>query len=248
MSDTERFVMLLLRTGVSLPRGVVGAPLRAYARALVTGASDDELDELRRASAKAHWNQLRGAIGAALDRHGPEEADPTLADALALTLDDDPVNPLALALAEDAARLLAAVHERVEERMVVLDARLAPDAPSGQGDAALIVGAIVVDLLDLAPDDYEDEIATYLSAGESEAARRELARATGDIETRQWARDELARVTSEAARFASAALTALTAAPQPEDPAEDAVWVATVLSLVEDAVELAVVSESEGNE
>lgn len=248
MSDTDRFVMLLLRTGVSLPRGVVGVALRGYARALATGASTEELDELRRASAKAHWNQLRGAIGAALDRHGPEENDPTLADALGLTLDDDPTNPLALALAEDAARLLAAVHERVEERMIVLDARLSPEAPSGQGDAALIVGAIVVDLLDLAPDDYEDEIAAYLSTGESDTARRELARTTGDIETRQWAREELGKVTSEAARFSSAALTALTAASQPEDPADDAVWVATMLSLVEDAVELAVVSESGDDE
>lgn len=247
MSEIERFGMLLTRTGVSLPRGVLGAEARAYGHAIAAGAGSDVLAGLRRDTAAVHWPELRLAIGAALDRHGPEESDPTLADALALTLDERPDNPLALALAEDAGRLLAGVHERVQERMTVLDARLAPDAV-GDGDPALIVGAIVVDLLDLSPADYEDEIAAYVARGERETARRELARETGDDEIRAWARHELRGVARDDAPAATAALAAVTASAVPDDPADDAVWVATLLALVEDAVELAAIIDMSEDE
>jgi hypothetical protein len=242
MNEIERFGMLLTRTGVSWPRGVLGSEARSFARAVAAGAGPDVLADLRHATAAAHWPELRLAVGAALARHGPEESDPTLADALELILDERPDNPLALALAEEAGRSLAGVHDRVQERMVVLDARLAVDGP-GEADVALIVGAIVVDLLDLSPGDYEDEIAAYVGGDESERARRELARETGDEEIRSWAREELRVVVHDDAPVATSALAALTAPPVPEDPADDAVWIATILALVEDAVELAVITE-----
>ena len=115
---------------------------------------------------------------------------------------------------------------------------------SPDADLALVIGAIVVDLLDFDPPDYEDEIAAYLAAGESDEARRGLARSTGDEESRAWAREELRRVDDPAAPVTSRAVQVLAAGDPPEDPADDAVWVAAMLALVEQAVELAVVADN----
>lgn len=241
MSDVERFTMLLGRIGVGLPRGVLGPDARALARSIADGERDPAtIDRLRRAAAEEHWPQLRFAIGAGLDRVGAGD-DPTLADARALVDHDESHNPLALALIDDAAGLLAAVMVRTDERLAVLDRRLTTD---GDGDdLTRTVGDIVVDLLDLDPEDYEDEIADYLRAGQSDVSRANLARATGDDEIRTWAREELAEAMASRSGHAAGALGRLAASQPPEDPAEDPVWTAAILALVDEAIEIATVNQ-----
>lgn len=242
MSGFPRFTELILRTAVVFPRGVLGADARAFADAIVRGAPANELDRLRDATARAHWSELRLALRASLERAVGEAPDDLATAALELTHDERPDNAFASALADEAGRSLAAVIERNSERLGVLERRLTGGA-SPDADLALVIGAIVVDLLDLDPPDYEDEITAYLAAGEGGGARRELARATGDEESRAWAREELRRVDDPAAPVTARAVQVLAGGDPPEDPADDAVWVAAMLALVEQAVELAVVAE-----
>lgn len=242
MSDFARFTPLLVRTAVGLPRGVLGVDARAFATAIVERAAPEELDRLRTATAAAHWDELRLAMAASLERVGDPDGE-LVNEALALALDEHPDNPFALALADDAGRSLAAVMERTRERLAVLEARLTGGA-SPDAELALVIGAIVVDLLDLDPVDYEDEIAAFLASGESDAGRRELARSTGDDDSRDWARQELRRVDDPAAPVSSRAVQVLAQGDPPEDPADDAVWVAATLALVEEAVEIAVVNQN----
>jgi hypothetical protein len=176
-----------------------------------------------------------------------ETPDATAREALELTLDERPGNPFALAVADEAGRSLAGVLERNAERLTVLQARLAAGA-APDDDLALVIGAMVVDLLDFDPEDFEQEITAYVGAGETDAARAELARATGDLDAREWAREELRRIDAAEAPVASRALRAISAGEPPEDPAVDAVWVAAILALVEQAVEYAVVSQNEGDD
>ena len=245
MSGADHFGLLIARSGAALPRGVLGEEARAFAHAIAGGVSGDELAQLREATSAAHWGQLRLALGAALERYGGESPDAVTREALELTLDDDPENPLALAIADEAGRSLAAVLERNGERLAVIESRLAGGA-APDDELALVIGAIVVDILDFDPEDFEQEITAYVGAGESAAARAELARSTGDLDSRQWAREELGRVDAPDAPVASRALTAIAGGEPPEDPAEDAVWVAAILALVEQAVEFAVVSPNGG--
>ncbi len=240
MSDVQRFVMMLGRIGVGLPRGVLGSDARAYARAIADGDADDGTS-LRNSAASEHWPQLRLAIGAALDRVDTADVDPTLTDARSLVDDEDPRNPLSIALVEDAARLMAAVMVRNRDRLAVLDRRLA--AEGGGDDLTRTVGDIVVDLLDLDPQDYEDEITDYLRVGASDHSRANLVRATGDEEMRTWAREELADAVQGGSGYAAGALAHLAASDLPEDPAEDPVWTAAVLALVDEAIELATVDQ-----
>jgi hypothetical protein len=243
VSGAYRFGLLIARSGAVLPRGVLGEEARAFARAIAEGAAADELARLRVLTSEAHWGRLRLALGAALERHGGDAPDAITLEALELTLDDNPANPFALAVADEAGRSLAAVLERNAERLAVIEARLGGDA-APDDDLALVIGAMVVDLLDFDPEDFEQEITVYVGAGETDPARAELARSTGDLDSREWARDELRRVDSPEAPVASRALGALSAGKPPEDPAEDAVWIAAMLSLVEQAVEFAVVSQN----
>jgi hypothetical protein len=226
---------------------VLGDEARAFARAIADGAAAEELERLRVLTSAAHWAQLRLALGAALERHGGEAPDALTVEALELTLDESPENPFALAVADEAGRSLAAVLERNARRLAVIEARLvggaAPDV-----DVALVIGAMIVDLLDFDPEDFEQEITAYVGAGEADAARAELARATGDLDSREWAREELRCIDAPDAPIASRALTTIAAGEPPEDPAEDAVWVAAILALVEQAVEYAVVSQNGGDE
>jgi hypothetical protein len=245
MSDVAAFVALITRTGVGLPRGVLGEADRALAAAIVRGAPAGELERLRAGAAEDHWEALRLAIGAGLERAVGDAPDAVAAEALVLVLDERPDNPLALALAEEAGRSLAAVMERNGERLVVLERRLSDGAPV-DADLALVIGQIVVDSLDLDPGDYEEEIAEYVRGGESEAARTRLARATGDVESREWAREELRGVGDADAPLASGAIAVLAAGSAPDDPAEDAVWVAAMLALVEEAVEFTMISDNGG--
>jgi hypothetical protein len=246
MSDFTRFTELIIRTAVAFPRGVLGSEARMFADAIIAGAAPQELVALRAATAAAHWDELRLAMGTSLERVADPD-DALAAQALELTLDEDPNNDYALALADEAGRSLAAVRERNTERLGVLERRLTGgDAPDTE--LAMVIGAIVVDLLDLDPPDYEDEITAYLAAGETDGARRELVRTTGDDESRAWAREELRQVDDPAAPVTSRAVHVLAAGEPPEDPADDAVWVAAMLALVEQAVEIAVVNEPEGSQ
>ena len=248
MTDARGFGALLIEMGIGFPRGVLGSEARALAGAMVTGAAEDELSPLRSATAEAHWEDLRLAMGAALERAAGEgSADPRVAEALEFALDPSPDNAFAVALADEAGRALAAVALRNGERLEVLERRLATGAPPDD-ELALAIGAIVVDLLDLEPMDFEDEIGDYLGAGETDGARRELSRSTGDPEIREWARDELRLIDSDEAPVASRALRAIAAGSPPEDPADDAVWTAAMLALVEQAVEIAVVNEREDDD
>ncbi len=246
MADRAAFEVLLARTGVGLPRGVLGEEAREFALAIAAGVPDAELERLRARAAQAHWDDLRLAVGAGLDRALAGACDEVAEQALALVLDERAAgNPLALAVVEQACRTLAAVIERNRERLGVLERRLSGGAPA-DAELALVIGRIVIDLLDLDPADYEDEIAGYVRAGESDAARAELARASGDVDSRDWAREELRRVGDPDAPVASRAVGVLAAGPAPEDPAEDAVWVAAMLALVEQAVEYTMISENGG--
>lgn len=248
MTGAAAFGALLIEMGIGFPRGVLGDAARALGSAMAAGAAEEELAPLRHATAQAHWDDLRLAMGAALERVAGEGArDVRIAEALEWTLDPSPDNPFAVALADEAGRSLAAVALRNAERLDVLERRLAGGAPPDD-DLALAIGAIVVDLIDLEPMDFEDEIGDYLGAGETDGARRELARSTGDDEIREWARDELRMLDGPDAPVASRALQTIASGPPPEDPAEDAVWIATLLALVEQAVELAVVNEHEEGE
>jgi hypothetical protein len=105
--------------------------------------------------------------------------------------------------------------------------------------AATAAGAIAVDLLDLDPEDYEPEILAYVAADGSEDALVELARATGDLEAREWAREAVAGVEAPGAPAAVAAVRHLASGPAPEDPSEDLVWVPAMLALAQQAIELA---------
>ena len=244
MTGGDRFGLLIARSGAALPRGVLGVEARALAAAIMGGAAPDEIARLRASTSAAHWGGLRLAIGAALERSAGDAPDATTAEALELTLDERPDNPFALALADEAGRSLAVVLERNAERLRVVETRLAGGA-APDDDVALIIGAMVIDLLDFDPEDFEQEIAAYVGAGESDAARAELVRSTGDADSREWAREELRRADAPDAPIASRALQSLATADSPEDPAEDAVWVAAMLALVEQAVEFAVVSQNE---
>ncbi len=247
MNGFPRFTPLIVRTAVVFPRGVLGAEARAFADAIVAGAAADELDRLRDATAAAHWDALRLAIGASVEQAVGDTPDVLATEALELTCDERPDNPFALALADAAGRSLAAVIERNTERLGVLERRLTGGA-SPDTELALVIGAIVIDLLDLDPPDYEEEIAAYLAADETDAAGRDLARSTGDVDSRDWAREELRRVDARDAPVTSRAVQVLATGPTPEDPAEDAVWVAAMLALVEQAVEVVVVSQNGANE
>ena len=241
MSDTDRFTTLLTRTGIGYPRGILGEDARALARA-IAGGEDAPYGEMGAAAAELHWPALRGAMGAAFRRaRAGGDEDALLGDAIALTESEDPDNPLSRALIEDAVRQLAAVIARSDERLVVLDQRLSDD--SAGDDVARAVGDVVSDLLDLDVEDYEDEISQFVRDGESDASRRELARSTGDDEMREWARSELAWITGESSTTAGTALSAMARGPLPDDPAEDPVWMSTILALVEEAVEMVQVNE-----
>lgn len=240
MDDVDRYRTLLTRIGVAYPRGILGEEARELARLAASGAARP--DDLVQTAAALHWDALRGAMGAMLRRaRANGDDDPAIADVITLTDDPSPDNAVSQALLENAVHGLAAVLTRGEERLRVLDQRLAGD--DAGDEVARTVGDIVSDLLDLDVEDYEDEIAEYVRGGESDASRTALARTTGDIEMREWARSELAWVTEGSEATAGRALSAMARGPLPDDPAEDPVWLSTILALVEEAVEIVQVDE-----
>ena len=247
MDESGALVSAITRSGIGLPRGLVGDEVRALADALAADVADAErIAVLTQAAAAAHWEQMRRPIEAALRRAaatGPVEDDAAYAEAILLTEDPDPNNPLARLLVAQAAAALAAARARAQERMSALAAALgAPGARSGEAVADAL-GAMVVDLLDLDPEDYEPEITAFVGAGRDEAARAALARDTADAEVRHLAREALGVLDADPPE-AAAAIARVAAGPPPDDPAEDPVWVATAVVLAEEAIALALADDA----
>lgn len=252
MRPDEALLRVLSLTGLSLPRGVLGPETWALARALSDGA-DPSTDPsvLAGAASAAHWPQLRGPMEAALLR-AQAAADEGDEEAFAIVLewagDDDPDSPLARALAVRAATELAAAGDRSRARLRAAEAEVAQTGPSAAIAATSVAGAIAADLLDLDPEDFAPEITAYIEAGGRAQDIEELARATGDPEIREWARAAVAATDAPDAPQASQAIAVLASGPPPEDPAQDLIWVPTILSLTEEAVERALVDEASGPE
>jgi hypothetical protein len=232
---------VLVLTGLHYPRGLIGEETRALARALGEGGEGD-VEALAGAASAAHWPELRGSMEAGV-RRGLSDAGAEDAEAFEQVLewagDPDPDNPLARALALRAAAELRAATARAAEYL-----RAAEPAAAGGGAAAAVAaataaGAIAVELLDLDPEDYEPEILVYVRADGTEEALQDLARATGEREIREWARQAVAEVEGEDAPAARAAVRHLALGPTPDDPAEDLVWVPAILALTQRAIELA---------
>jgi hypothetical protein len=245
----DALLRVLAITGLSLPRGVLGPETWALARAL-SDEGDPAADpaDLAEAAAAAHWTELRGPMEAALRRAGAVAA-PDDREAFEVVLpwaaDPSPDTPLARALAVRAATELAAAGARARERLRAAEGAIAQGGPGAAVAAATAAGLISADLLDLDPEDFAPEIAAYVGAGRRPEDISELARSTGDPEIRTWARSAVASTDDPAAPAASAGVRHLATGPPPEDPAEDLVWVPTILALAEEAIERALVDEAE---
>ncbi|MCB9010479.1 MAG: hypothetical protein H6531_01465 [Actinobacteria bacterium] len=233
-------------TGLAVPRGLAAERIDTVAAALADGGPD--LDTALAEAVPAIWPVLRHTVSARLtpslvsDPGLPAAARRLLME-WASSEDDD--HPLARALVVRAAKAQLGVRVRVAEMLRGLEPSLAEAAGR---DAAVAVaracGGAVVLLLDLDPDDFADEIVTYVDAGETAEAMDVLARVTGDLDTRRWARDAIAGLDVEDAPVASAALRALVEGPPPDDAAVDAAWVPTLLALVDEGFERALVAEA----
>ena len=248
MTPEEALARVLAVTGLSLPRGVLGPESWALARALSPDADpSDDPGLLAGAAAAAHWPELRGPMEAALLRAAAGAA-PEDGDAFAIVLDwaadEDPDTPLARALAVRAATELALADARARGVLRAAEAVVAEGGPPAAVAASTAAGAIAADLLDLDPEDFALEIADYVSGGSRVEDIAELARTTGDPEIRAWARSAVARTDDPAAPAASAGVRHLASGDPPEDPAEDLVWVPTILSLTQEAVERSLVDEA----
>lgn len=246
MTPEEALATVLSRTGLGLPRGILGPEVRALAAAL---AGDGDVAALASAAAAAHWPELRGPMEAALRRGraragaGDQEAFSTV---LGWAADPDPDNPLARALAVRAASELAAAGERARGHLRAAEAAVSEVGAAAAAAAAAAAGAIAVELLDLDPEDFAPEIVAYVESGKAEDAVDALARSTGDPEIRAWAREAVASVDEPAAPAAAAGVRRLAEGPPPADPAADLVWVPTILALAEEAIERALVEGSAG--
>ena len=247
MTPEEALLRVLGLTGLSFPRGVLGPETWALARALGDDADPGgDPAELAGAASASHWPALRGPMEAALlrARAKADEAEHEAFDiVLAWAADDDPDSPLARALAVRAATELAAAGNRSRETLRAAEGAVAEGGPGAAIAAATAAGSIAADLLDLDPEDFAPEIAAYVTGGSRTEDIAELARSTGDPEIREWARAAVASTETADAPEASEAIAVISSGPPPEDPAEDLVWVPTILALTEEAVERSLVDE-----
>lgn len=229
-------IPVLLRAGVELPRGVLGDA--AWELGRLTREQGAPPQEAILAASVAHWEGLREAIGAALGR--AEGGDVAGLDEISpLAGSEDPANPLALALAEQAGLALAGVLERADARV----ASIVGVTDGGQIVAA--AGAIAADCLDLSSVDFEDEIETYLRAGETPGALRDLARETGDPEIRDWAHEALDELDRRGlVRGVSQLRAVVSGSGVPPDAADDPLWIGVVTSLAEEAIDIAMAAEA----
>jgi hypothetical protein len=205
---------------------------------------DDDVQALVRAVAHELWPELQPSTEAAVAR-GADRAGTSDRGAFDLVLDwarsADAGNPLALALAFQAGNDLSAVLARAASRLEKVES--APAGGKRTLAAARAAGLIVVDLLDLDPEDFEAEIAVYVEAEETVEALRLLARATGDAEVRTWAREALMELDLPVRGSGLAALRDFAAGEPPADPADDAVWIAAVQALAEQGIAFALASD-----
>ncbi|MDX6647301.1 MAG: hypothetical protein QOK40_3028 [Miltoncostaeaceae bacterium] len=250
MSSESELARVLARTGLAFPRGLLGEEARALAAAIIAGGPEPELlRPLVVDVAAAHWDTLRGPVESALLRAAAQDAQSgghdaaALDEAIAWASEPDPDNPLALALAARAGIDLAAATRRAWEQLDAVEAAL------DTGDAGRLtraVGRIVVDLLDLDPEDFEPEIVAYVAREAEDGhkpALEELARVSGDADLRTWARETLRELEAPGTPAALLTVRGLGAGELPDDPALDAVWVATIEALAEEAVEIALAAE-----
>ncbi|HMN98575.1 MAG TPA: hypothetical protein PKD59_04110 [Miltoncostaeaceae bacterium] len=253
MSPEEALARVLGVTGLSLPRGVLGPETWALARALGDEPASGDPAALAGAASAAHWPELRGPMQAALlrarDRAGADDLE-AFEIVLEWAADDDPDTPLARALAVRAAQELAAATERSRAVLRAAEETVAEGGADAAVAASTAAGAIAADLLDLDPEDFAPEIAEYVGAGARSEDVDALARATGDPEIRTWARSAVASAAQdeEGAPRAADGVRVLAAGPPPADPAEDLVWVPTILALVQEAVERSLVDEAQGDQ
>lgn len=247
--DPNALVAALRSAGIGIPRGLIGDEVAALAEAVAAAdAGPAEIERLTDAAAAAHWQEIRRPVDAALRRaaaFASVDADEMFAAAISHADNPDPDNPLARLLAGQAAASLSAARLRAQERLAALDAALDAPGRRGREAAAEAIGAMVIDLLDLDPDDYEPEIVAFVDAGRTDEARRELARATADDEVRIWSRAALGTLDAEPPRAAQA-VAAIAAGAPPEDPAEDGVWSSVAQALAEEAISLALVADGDG--
>lgn len=252
MGPDKALARVLALTGVGYPRGVLGEETWELGRALAgEGPPGADVEALTLRAAQVHWETLRGAMAAAVER-GEREAQGPDVQAFATVRewaeDPDPGNPFSRALAVRAAVELAASGRRA--RRILRDAEVqiaAADDVHTAARATSVAGAIVVELLDLDPEDFLPEITEHtgnIGSDREEESVDELARATGDEEIRAWARAALTGVSDPDAPAASAAIAQLAAGEPPEDPAKDLVWVPAILALVEQAIERALIDEA----
>jgi hypothetical protein len=252
--DTSAAVIarVLRRTGLGFPRGVVDAQTARLAALLDQPDLDPgTLDAQVSAATLTLWGDLQPPIVAAVLVHlsradGQDQQD--LERVLAWAERDDPDNPLARALTVRAAQELGTAVRYAEDQMRAAEAAVAMGGPAGALAAARALGAAVVALLDVDPEDFAAEIVDYIDDDQSAEALDELARITGDPETRLWARAALAALELGDAPAATLAVHALAAGEPPEDPAADAVWVPAILALVEEGLERALAQEVEDAE
>lgn len=249
MNDADAVRRVLALAPIEIPRGLLGADARELADALTAAPADPErIVALSQRVAVAHWPELRASAEATLRRTAAFAAiddDAALARGIEWAAGDDPGNPLALALAGHAAAALGAARARAAERVRAAEPALR-DGGRGAGlTLASAVGAVVIDLLDLDPEDFEPELVAYVAADQSAAALDELARATGDPDVRRWARAEVVALSVPDAPAAGGAMAELAAGALPDDPAADAIWVPAVIALAEEAIAMAMVAPGE---
>lgn len=239
---------VLRRTGLAFPRGMLGDDAARLAAAL-GGAGGGELDALVTAASEDLWADLQPPTLAAVRLHleraeGRDRTD--LETVLVWAELEDPDNPLARALTVRAAQELAGALRHAEEQLRAVEPSVAAGGREGAVAAARALGAAVIALLDLDPEDFAAEIVDYVERDQSAEALDRLARATGDLETRTWAREVARALEVDGAPAASRAVRALAAGAPPDDPAEDAVWVPTILALAHEGLERALAQEADG--
>lgn len=240
---------VLARTGLAFPRGVLGDETRRLAQILNgDDAGGEDLDDLVTRAAAGLWPELQPSTQAALERYvsqsEPGEEEPLLRALAWARHESADENPLARALVVRAAQELAAALGRGARILEHAEPAIAAGDAQGAVAAAEAAGAAVVELLDLDPEDFAAEIYEYVENDESAEALDTLARSTGDEETRAWAREALSDLAGDATGTAAGtAMAALTDGDPPPDPADDAVWVPTVLALVQLGFERALTAE-----
>lgn len=248
MRPDEALTRVLALSGVALPRGVLGPETVALAEALA-GEGGGDVADLAAEAAAVHWRTLRAPMAHAV-QHAARDAEGQDAEAYDIVLDwaydPEPDNPFARALVVRAAMELQAAHSRARELMRHAEDQLTADDVRAAALTTAVAGAMAVVLLDLDPEDFGGEIATYLEADGAEDALDRLARETGDPELRAWARRAVTGIVEPEAPIVSAALVQIGAGEPPADPVYDLVWVPTVLSLAEEAAERVLVDEASG--